>query len=228
MVGHPDTHNGSSVPLKRLFTQIFILAFRACMCAPAFLAPIFTPSVATTTEVILQSSSYTFSSNWRWTADPASEGYEALSAQGDTLTIAPINHAHYTNVDTILGAGIYSFKVKANSRFVFSWRISTHHVQEGTALVLQNEGDGKLSLSHFSWYGYIYGWHNAMALCKNTVGFAFAPNRWHEVEINDTATRITIIVDGQELPFFKENRLPVERFLADIEHGYVGIGGGGG
>jgi hypothetical protein len=166
------------------------------------------------------------SNNWQWTQDGRGGGSQnSLTVSGDTLNIAPVDHVHFTHLDTILGTGTYKFRFNTQTRFVFAWRISPTDSTKGTGLIFQNEGNQGFSLIHVTWSSFYYGWHNASSF-RNTVNSPLIRNQWHDVEIRDSGTQIIVLLDGEVLPFFEGSNRPVDDFLRDVEPGYIGIGGG--
>ena len=166
------------------------------------------------------------STNWLWTVDSRGGGsQDLLSISGDVITIAPAAHVHFTNLDRILGSGIYRFRFKTQTRFMFAWRISPTDPQHGTGLIFQTEGNVGVSLIHVDWSGFYYGWHNAGSF-RNTVEMTFDRAEWHDVEIRDTGNEITILFDGQILPLFGNEKKSVRDFFVGVGEGYVGVGGG--
>ena len=167
--------------------------------------------------------SYRYALSGNWVGANFASGH-AIDIQGDTIMIASVNQATYTNRDTIAGAGIYSFSFRSDVSFSFSWRISTSYHQEGTALLFGGDEDRRLSLSRIMWSDHGHLWRDISSSYKNVVDRYFRHGKWHDVEIHDTGVDVTVLFDGEPLPFFAKNHILVDRYFADIEHGYVGIG----
>ena len=166
------------------------------------------------------------STNWVWTGDSRGGGSQgAMTSSGDTLTIAPVDHVFFTNLDRVYGDGTYCFKFKG-SQFVFSWKITPGNPSSGTALNLQLAAPGfgqALALGRGSWSGFYYGWHNG-SFFWNTGAVSLSPDTWHEVSIQDTGAVILATVDGETVDLFGPGSIPPSSFEQGVVPGYVGVG----